>query len=299
MSIVLCIGSGLLGLVLGSFAGATVWRLRARQLVADSAAGMLEPSEKKELRRLEKLTKASLVNDRSRCLHCGHTLAWYDLLPLVSWLSTSGKCRYCKKPIGWFEPAIEIGTALLLVATYVWFAGTGVPLALFAVWVIAVVLLVILWAYDAKWFLLPNVVIFPLIVISAVIATTRVALAAQPQAELVATGGALLVLVGLYAGLYYISRLKNGEAGTWVGFGDVKLVLALALLLGSWQLALLTVFVANAAGLVAVLPGMVRGKLGLKTHVPFGPLLILGFFVALFVGNAIINWYMGLAGISM
>lgn len=270
-----------------------------RQLVQDKKDGTLEPGEKKELQKLQKLTKASLVEDRSRCLHCGHTLAWYDLLPLVSWLSTGGKCRYCHKTIGWFEPTIELGTALLLVATYWWFASTSAPLVLFVAWIAVVVLLVILWAYDAKWFLLPNVIMFPLIALSAGIAVVRIALAPHPQIELAATASAFVVLVGLYAGLYYVSRFKNGEAGTWVGFGDVKLVVALALLLGNWQLAILMVFVANAAGLLVVLPGMTNGKLGLKTHVPFGPLLIFGFFVALFVGEHIINWYVNLAGISL
>src|SRR6476661_6297359 len=100
-----------IGLVMGSFAGAQVWRLRARQLVEDSSNG--ESVDSHELKRLRPLTGRKTSEDRSQCLSCGHTLAWYDLVPLASWASTQGKCRYCKKPIGKFEPFIEIGTALI------------------------------------------------------------------------------------------------------------------------------------------------------------------------------------------
>src|SRR6478609_4310093 len=92
---------GVFGLLFGSFAGASVWRLRAWQLVADKKAGD-EDVDEAELKQLKPLTKATFRTDRSRCLHCGHELAWYDLLPLASWLSTGGKCRYCRKPIGYF-----------------------------------------------------------------------------------------------------------------------------------------------------------------------------------------------------
>ena len=101
---------------MGSYAGATVWRLRARQLVEDKADG--EKVDSKEYKKLLPLTQSTLANDRSRCLHCGHTLAWYDLLPLASWISTKGKCRYCGKKIGNFEPLMEIGTAIVFVAAF-------------------------------------------------------------------------------------------------------------------------------------------------------------------------------------
>ena len=86
-----------LGAVMGSFIGAQVWRVRARQLVEDKQAG--EPVDTLELRRLKPLLMP-LKDDRSRCLSCGHELRWYDLLPVVSWLVTRGRCRYCRAPIG-------------------------------------------------------------------------------------------------------------------------------------------------------------------------------------------------------
>ncbi len=277
---------GALGLVFGSFAGATVWRLRARQLVSDKAEG--ETVDVAELRRLKPLTQQTLSKDRSQCLHCAHELAWYDLLPLVSWLSTKGRCRYCHKPIGYFEPLIEIGTAALFVSFYMYWTAVFVPLwPLLVLWGIALVLLVILFAYDAKWFLLPDSMMWPFIAVSALIASVGVLFAANGSEALLDTALAVLVLSGLYLVLWAVS---NGE---WVGFGDVKLGLGLGLLLGSWQLALLTLFLANLIGTLIVLPGLLTGKLSRKAHIPFGPLLIIGFIISLYFGHAIISVFVG------
>ena len=82
--------------------------------------------------------------------------------------------------------------------------------------------------------------------------------------------------------------------GTWVGFGDVKLGLALGLFLADWQLGFLTLFLANLIGTLIVLPGLLTKKLSRKTMVPFGPLLILGFFISLFIGGPLISGYIEL-----
>ncbi|HEY0965215.1 MAG TPA: prepilin peptidase [Candidatus Saccharimonadales bacterium] len=284
--------AGFLGLVMGSFAGAQVWRLRAHQLVEDKAEG--EQYDKKELKRLLPLTKHTLKDDRSRCLHCHHELAWYDLLPLVSWLSTGGKCRYCKKSIGWFEPLMEIGTAAVFVAFYHhWVTSYGVESwPLLVIWAVILVMMMILLAYDAKWFLLPDKIMFPLIGLSLIVAVWQIWTAAEPLTALGSTVGAVMLLGGLYLLLWLVSR------GAWVGFGDVKLGLALGLLLGDWTLAFLTLFLANFLGLLVVLPGLVTKKMSRKTHVPFGPMLIVGFFIALFYGHSIIGLYVSLVNAS-
>jgi len=282
---------GLLGLVLGSFAGATVWRLRAAQLTQDKKDG--EPYDKAELKRLKPLTTSTVTNDRSRCLDCGHVLAWYDLLPLVSWLSTPGGCRCCKKKIGYFEPLMEIGTATAFVLFFAGFVATfglSLPGILqFVPWFAALTMLAILFAYDLKWFLLPDKVMFPLIGLSAVIALINAYVMATEEQGVVmrlfSTLLAVVVLAGLYFVLWFMSK------GRWVGFGDVKLGIALGLLLGGWDLALLTLFLANLIGTLIVIPGMLMGKLSRKTQVPFGPLLIVGFFISLLYGDMLITGY--------
>ncbi|MBP9667756.1 prepilin peptidase [Candidatus Saccharibacteria bacterium] len=285
MSMYYCI-AGLLGLVFGSFAGATVWRLRARQLVQDKKDG--EPVDAKELKRLRPLQAVPLSRDRSRCLECSHELAWFDLIPLVSWLHTGGKCRYCHAPIGWFEPAMELGTAALFISFLYYYLHLPTPIwHLLAVWVGVLVCLAILFAYDMKWFILPDVVVWPLVALSSIIAIHRVVTSSMPVASAWLTAGSVLVLAGLYLAIWLLSK------GRWVGFGDVKLGLALGLLLDDWMLAIVALFFANFIGTMIVLPGLLTGRLSRTTHIPFGPLLIAGFLVALFFGQGIMTFLTG------
>lgn len=293
-NLVLGVLLGLLGLCLGSFAGATVWRLRARQLVEDKADG--EKVDRGEYKSLLPLTKSTMTTDRSQCLHCGHTLAWYDLLPLISWVSTGGKCRYCHKPIGWFEPLIELGTALVFITSFLFWPlplQTTLQAAQFTLWLVAVVMLVILFAYDLKWFLLPDKIMMPLIAIAGLIALTHIAMAGT------ATGMALVSLiagVAILSGLYLVLWLLS--KGTWIGFGDVKLGLALALILGDWGLAFLTLFAANFIGLMIVLPGLLLGKIARTAQIPFGPLLIAGGAVVMLFGGQIVQVYVSGLGLT-
>ncbi len=284
---VLC--TGLFGLLAGSYAGAQVWRLRARQLVADKAAG--ETYDKTELRRLKPLATVRTRDDRSRCLTCGHQLAWYDLLPLVSWLSTAGRCRYCREQIGWFEPVIELGLAAFLIGSQLLWPvelNSALTISQFIVWVLMSVPLAILFAYDAKWFLLPDAPMATFIGLATVFAVLTLTIDGWSWLGVLSVISAVAAIAGLYWVLHAVS------GGRWVGFGDVTLGIGLGLLLGRWELAIIAVFLANLIGTLIVLPGMLRGKLGRGSQLPFGPMLILGAVVAYFWGQAILDWYLGL-----
>jgi prepilin signal peptidase PulO-like enzyme (type II secretory pathway) len=281
---------GIFGLLFGSFAGASVWRLRARQLVEDRQAG--EKVDKAEYDRLVPLTKPSFAKDRSRCLHCGHTLAWYDLLPLVSWLQLRGKCRYCRTPIGRFEPLMEVMVAGYFVASYLLWPmplTQSLEIIQFGLWLAVGVGLAILFAYDQKWFLLPDVVTFSLVALAGIFVVIEVAQTPDHLAAVWNVVGAIAVLSGVYLTLWWVSK------GRWVGFGDVKLGLVLALLLGDWRLAFIALFAANLIGCFVILPGLLSGVLTRTARVPFGPFLIMGGLVAFFAGRAILDWYLGLS----
>jgi leader peptidase (prepilin peptidase)/N-methyltransferase len=276
----------LIGACLGSFAGATVWRLRARQLKYDKRHK--EPVDAAEFKQLEKLTKHKLSKDRSRCLHCGYTLKWYDLVPIVSWLALKGKCRNCHKPIGYFELLIELGVAAFFVISYVFWPfelATALEIARFVTWLIAGVILAMLVAYDTKWYLLPDKLTVLLAGLGAVTVAIVAIQSTTPIATILSAVGAVAILSGLYFALYLVSK------GRWVGFGDVKLGIGLALLLGDWQLALIALFLANFVGCLIVLPFMITGKLKRNSRVPFGPLLIIGMVLAFFVGPSLVELY--------
>lgn len=269
-----------LGVVLGSFAGAQVWRVRARQLRTDKQTG--HPYDKHEWRQLRVLLQGTLRDDRSRCLQCGHVLAWYDLLPVLSWLSTGGRCRYCQQFIGWFELVMELVLGVGLALSYlVWPWALPASSLLFAVWVVVALVLMILAAYDAKWQLLPDPLNYGLMALGALFVLVRVM--TLHDVDFVSLTGAVALLAGLYGGLYAISR------GAWIGFGDVKLCVGLALLLGDWRLAFMTLFFSNMLGCIIVLPGLARGQLNTRSQVPFGPLLIIGCVISLLFGGHILR----------
>jgi leader peptidase (prepilin peptidase)/N-methyltransferase len=282
----------LVGVCFGSFAGAMVWRLRARQLQADKDNG--EEYDHKEYNRLKKLLTKNTLKDRSQCLHCSYELKWYDLIPVLSWLSLKGKCRNCKKPIGTFELLIELGVAAFFVLSYAFWPGgvdSGLDVAHFVLWLAAGVVMAMLFAYDAKWFLLPDRLNAALAIIGVAIVGVSAAQTEDIGGTLLTAVGAVIVLSGLYGALYAISK------GRWVGFGDVKLGFGLALILVDWQLAIVALFLANLIGCLIVIPLMAMKKLQRNSHVPFGPLLIAGAVLAWFIGWPILEWYIGIIGV--
>jgi len=286
MEFIIYLALVLFGLVLGSYAGATVWRLRARQLVADKEAG--EHVDHKEYTQLKTLVGEKTSKDRSRCLHCGYVLHWYDLIPLVSWLALRGKCRECRKPIGIMEPLIELGTALFFVLSFAFWPydlTTGLQIASLVVWLVAGVGLAIMFAYDTRWYLLPDRVNFVVIGLGVISAVLMIIQSSNPVGAILNVIGAVAILSGIYFALYLISK------GRWIGFGDIKLGLGLGLLLGDWELALIGLFFANFIGCLIVVPLMATGKLKRTSRVPFGPLLITGVIVAKLVGVGIAEFY--------
>ncbi|PID31553.1 hypothetical protein CR983_00515 [Candidatus Saccharibacteria bacterium] len=279
------------GLIFGSFAGAQVWRIRVRQLRDDVAAGC--KVTRRELASVKALSVPSLRHDRSVCLSCGHVLAWYDLLPLVSWLSTRGRCRYCKRRIGWFEPAIELAVAVVFSASYLFwpFSLDGGGVLLLIIWLASVVVGAIMFVYDSKWYLLPDVTTYLYSGLGAVYAIGAIC---YGYTSILSLFTALGLMAGLYGVLYAYSAWRNGADRTWVGLGDVKLSVGLALFLSQWQLAIVALFLANLFGTILVAPGLISGRLDRKSHVPFGPLLLSGTVVAVIFGQRIIDWYLHL-----
>jgi leader peptidase (prepilin peptidase) / N-methyltransferase len=277
----------LIGLCMGSFAGAMVWRLRAAQLASDKQQN--EPYDKAEYARLKKLNDTKTSQDHSRCLHCSYELRWYDLIPLVSWIGLGGKCRQCKTPIGRMEPILEIGVAAFFVASFALWPytfDTIIDVARLIVWLIAGVGLTIMFAYDSKWFLLPDRVNFTVIGLGVVTSIIAVIQSDSPVDVLVSIGGSVAILSGLYLVLYHVSR------GQWIGFGDIKLGLGLALLLADWRLAFIALFAANLIGCLFVLPAMALGRLKRDSHVPFGPLMIAGAVLSQFIGIYVAETYL-------
>lgn len=272
------------GLCFGSFACATTWRLRDRQLEEDKKNG--EKINEKEFESLNKLFKGHLWSGRSKCVHCGYTLTWYDLIPVVSWLALGGKCRKCHKKIGVIELLAELGLAAFFVTSYVFWpnALSGfVSISQFVIWLISGVLLTMIFIYDLRWFLIPTRLSYLLIALGVINSALTIIVSIDRLATIVSIVVAAALLSGIYLLIYFASHKK------WIGLGDVILGFGLALLLAGWEKAYVALFAANFIGCLIVIPGMVNGKLKRDSHIPFGPLLILGFWIGGLCGIRIMS----------
>lgn len=276
-----------LGSLFGSFACAQVWRLRARQLEVDRRDG--EVVDEVEYKQLKSLLRP-VSKDRSECLRCHHQLAWYDLLPILGWVLVGGKCRYCRKPIGVAEFLAEVGLAVAFVLSFFYWPHKLLSVAdigLFSIWLIALVFMTILLIYDAKWSLLPFSLNISLIVVGVVFFGVA---SLQHGVNIMSAGGGLLLL----SGLYLLFSLFG-----WVGVGDGILGFGLALFLSRWELAFLTLFLANVLGCFMMIPLMITKRIGRHARVPFGPFLMVATFIAMLWGSSLISWFFHASSTSL
>lgn len=259
-----------LGLSLGSFANALVWRLHT------------QPQTKSLKLKAKDL---SMLHGRSMCVHCHHVLTWYDLLPVVSWLSLGGKCRYCKKPISVQYPLVEILTAALFVMSYmVWPNGfDGIGATLFVFWLVLIVGFMAMFVYDLRWMILPDRLTYPLIALAGLQVVIH-SVWARDFSIIVGSVMGLVVVGGLFYVLFQISD------GKWIGGGDVKLGFILGLLAGGIIEGMLLIFIASLLGTLTSIP-LIAKKGGLKKRIPFGPLLITATIFVYLFGQNILDWY--------
>lgn len=264
----------ILGLALGSFVNALVWRVWQQSL----------PRKK----RAASDNELSISRGRSICPSCQHSLAWYDLLPVVSWLALKGKCRYCHKLISWQYPLVELATAGSFVASYVFWPvalSDKVAVGLFALWLVGLVMLVALAVYDLRWMLLPNRIVFPLTAVSLLYALIRANQSDGFWHSVILSFASLLIAGGIFYLLFQVS------AGRWIGGGDVKLGFALGLFIGQPAEAFLMLFVASLLGMIFGLTVMLLGNRKVANKIPFGPFLIMATIIVMLFGGSIISWY--------
>jgi prepilin signal peptidase PulO-like enzyme (type II secretory pathway) len=264
-----------LGVCLGSFTNALVWRLHEQAKLA---------AEKKA-----ELAELSVLRGRSMCPKCKHQLAVQDLIPVVSWISLGGKCRYCHRPISWQYPLVELLTAGLFIFSWVFWpsALAGIGLFEFVFWLIFITGLTALAVYDLKWFLLPNRIVYPLIGLALVQLLLILVFYHGGFSTLSSTFWGVLIAAGIF---YVLFQLSHGK---WIGGGDVKLGVLLGMLVGGPLNSILMLFIASCTGTLLSLPFVITGRARRDTHLPFGPLLVIGVIVVRLFGVSITHWLTG------
>lgn len=275
---------GVLGAVFGSFAVAQVWRLRAKQLQDEKASG--EKIDAAEWKKLRSLVSVSPKNDRSHCLNCGYQLKWYDLIPIISWLSLGGKCRKCRSKIGATEFLTEVSMFALFAIIFLVFnplSGAGFSLfGLFRLLIlfVAFIPLAIMFIYDARWSLLPTKVIWAFNFFAFIYWAT--AFANTTNGFNFFSAFNIAVSMALFPLVYFVLAKISKEE--WVGGGDWILAIGLIFLLPNQPIfAMLLLFLSNFVGLIFALFQSIlqfkKVKRGIR--IPFGPAMILATLILL------------------
>nr|WP_315465439.1 A24 family peptidase [uncultured Rhodoferax sp.] len=256
-----------LGLLLGSFLNVVIHRLpkmMERQWAAECAelSGQ-EPPQK---------DRFNLMVPRSRCPHCGHLIAWYENIPVISYLALRAQCSECKKPISIRYPLVEFATAgLFFYCIWQWGATpTGLVWCAFSAGLLTLALI------DWDTTLLPDDITLPLLWLGLIAA----ALQWTPVGLSTALWGAVAGYLSLWS-IYWLFKLFTGKEG--MGYGDFKLFAALGAWFG-WPVLVPIILLASLIGAAVGIGMKLTSGLREGGYIPFGPFLAGAGFAALFLG---------------
>lgn len=233
----------------------------------------------------------SIVRPPSACPQCGAPIAWYDNVPIVSYLALRGRCRRCHTHISARYPLIEALTALLF--------GLVVGGAYLGLYPVVLTPLLLFWAaiavaltfIDLDHHRLPNVIVYPSYIVTAALLVVASTVTGD-------YGRLLSALIGMLAlgGFYFVLAVARPGG---MGLGDVKLAGALGLLLGwlGWGPLIVGGFAAFVFGGVVGVALMAFRRASRKTALPFGPFMLLGAAVGVAAGTTLAHSYLSLTGI--
>ncbi|MAG58773.1 MAG: prepilin peptidase [Planctomycetes bacterium] len=251
----------------------------------------------------------SLVKPRSRCPRCATAIAWFDNLPVLSWMVLGGKCRHCALGISFRYPAVELATAGLFLGLgliLVPWKGFTVPVECgerWLAWAVAAVItsaLVALSLIDLDYRILPDEITKSGIVLGPVLAFLAPSMhhgkfivgvdAGEWTEQMSAVSSGVLGAVIAGGTLWLIGWLgTKAFKKDAMGLGDVKMIAAMGGCLGLW--ALLSLAVAAVVGAVI---GIAVRAVTKDTYIPFGPFLSVGMWTVMLWGEEILECYLGL-----
>jgi leader peptidase (prepilin peptidase)/N-methyltransferase len=223
--------------------------------------------------------KQSVVWPASRCPGCGHELAWFDNIPVASYVILRGRCRTCRLPISMRYPIVEALTA----AMFLWHWTVFGPTPLLLVRLVFACALIVLFAIDLDHQILPDVITLPGIVVGFACSWF---VPPGPLMSLagIALGGGLLWAI---AEAWFL--IRKVEA---MGFGDVKMLAMVGAFLGVKLVMVTFVLSSMIGGVVGVLLIASR-RADMATRVPFGTMLAVAALMASLYGDALLTWYLG------
>jgi leader peptidase (prepilin peptidase)/N-methyltransferase len=227
----------------------------------------------------------TVVKGHSHCEFCKKILRWYDLIPVLSFISTGGRCRYCKHPLSLLYPTVEITTGIMFALTYLMITDPNSliinPLSLITLLYYLFIMssFIVIFFTDLKSGIIPDKILLPTIIVSLLYQLFII-----PQSLIIN------LVTGIGTFLFFViisvvfSALTKKDA---MGGGDIKLAFLLGLLLGFPNI-IVNLYLAFLTGaIIGIILIIWRKKSFQKATLPFGPFLVLGTIISLFFGNFI------------
>lgn len=241
----------ILGLVIGSFLNVVIYRFNTQK----SFGG------------------------RSACMSCRNQLAWYELIPLFSYLGLKGRCSSCQTKISFQYPLVEFITGVLFLVLffefqYLFYQNTLMFIISYAFYTSIFSLLLVVTVYDIKHKIIPDVLSFVFGFLAFLSVFLFVDGVFAPHMPAISDFFGAIVISIPFALIWLLSR------GTWMGLGDAKLAIGLGLLLGMPLMLSATVMAFWIGAVVGIFLLIFNKKYNRKSEVPFGPFLILGTLIA-------------------
>ena len=221
----------------------------------------------------------------SFCPKCKHQLSVLDLVPIFSYLLLRGKCRYCGEKISIQYPLVEIFTGLFFLIGFVSYPIQLTVLSVlgFAFLLVIFLLLIVIFVYDLKHYIIPNKIIYPALLFAVFYQFIANGLNFN-------TNFLIALLSGLIAFLFFLSIYLITK-GKGIGFGDVRYAGFMGVFL-SFPSILAGLFLSFFIGAIIGIVLIISKEKSRKDMVPFGPFLVLGTFLAYFFGEILIEWYL-------
>jgi len=223
---------------------------------------------------------------RSQCFSCAKQLHWYELVPLFSYLFLRGRCSVCKSTISWQYPTVELLSGLL--AFLIVFVHGVTPMSL--ILIVAAWTLLAMSVYDMMHMILPDSWTF-LVAVLGVIGQAFGWLPIVSSGSVHLDWLAGVIFAAPFLLLWVLSK------GRLMGFGDIKLMLAIGLFHG-WYLGLSSLLIAFWVGAIVSVLWLLWGKLvrhakgvSMQSPLPFGPFLALGAVFSIIVPISVLAWF--------
>jgi len=206
--------------------------------------------------------------ERSFCQNCRKTLAFFDLIPFLSFILLKGKCRYCQKQISWQYPLVELITGLLF--ALVWLKNQTVDLFF-------ILVLIFLFVFDLKYYLILDKIVWPALLVAFIF-------------NLILDIGIWSLVIGVAIGSGFFLLQYLVSSGKWVGLGDAKLGALIGVMFG-WKLTLLALVIAYLIGGLTAIILLISKQKKFGDVLPMGTFLACAATIVLLWGDKILSWY--------